>query len=204
MGWSFSLDCTRKELIAERIESHTDNEKGTSRICLAHCLRGNALWTVWEIITPEKQFRYIGCDLLQNGGKSMGWGYKDLDESMGPYQVSCPLSYLDMVPQPDGEIANNWRKAVRDYHAKRTQTQSLGTKAINLFKSIDHKNQKVVLTLNNRTSLKFGVMTNVVQWRKGARHNIMILADNDREYRCSPKFIESVTVEDRHINWASG
>ncbi len=38
---------------------------------------------------------------------------------MGPYEVSCPLKYLDMAPVPRGDDAVAWRQRVRDWHAQR-------------------------------------------------------------------------------------
>ena len=117
MGWTFSpMWATRKELVEERIESETYN--GTTRTVFKHCLRGNVLWTVWDISyddgRPDK--RFIGCDLLQNGGADSGWGYKDMDESCGPYYYTCPLGYLKITP------VNNqaWRDNVLAYAMKRS------------------------------------------------------------------------------------
>jgi hypothetical protein len=111
MGWYFGANSC-KEQIAELIKD-SDRHK-----TLAHCLRGTTLWTVGEIQEEPKQ-RYIGCYLLRNGDQRDGWGYKPLTESMGPCEVSCPLAYLEMVPEPTGEFASAWRKRVRAYHANR-------------------------------------------------------------------------------------
>lgn len=123
MGWSFSYDQSRSELIAERTRSETQSDGRWN--CLRHCTVGNVLWTVWEVIPgqPDKQpFRFIGCDLLAPGGKRMGWGYKDMCESMGPCYYSCPLAYLDMAP-----VANaRWREQVRAWHAKRNRKVDVG------------------------------------------------------------------------------
>lgn len=139
MGWSFGWD-TKRELIGhltsnEEYERNL-NEEGKQnpdeqtkkvkviRICLKHCYIGSAfkgtLWTVWEVKRfnlgenqPYETIKYIGCDLLQYY-KGHRWGYKDLCESMGPCEVNCPLSYLDMVPVADAE----WRERVRKFHVK--------------------------------------------------------------------------------------
>lgn len=42
------------------------------------------------------------------------FGYKDMDETMGPYAYDCPKSILDLLSPTDNEIANNWRKACRE------------------------------------------------------------------------------------------
>lgn len=126
MGWSYGCE-TRRELIHELTVGWRHGGDGPSRKCLAHCYRGNrysgVLWTVWAILEADgtERKRFIGCDLMHfRGGE---WGYKDLCESMHPYFYSCPLGYLAMVPQVECE---DWRKVVREYHAKRTKKLVVG------------------------------------------------------------------------------
>lgn len=127
MGWLFTPGSTRRNLIAERTKGWERTTDGmtvkTER--LAHCYRGGifsgVLWTVWER-TFEKDGeqvqpteRWIGCDLLEYSKRDEGWGYKDMDESVGPFYYSCPLSYLEMVPVVSNE---EWRQCVRDFHER--------------------------------------------------------------------------------------
>lgn len=119
MGWYLDPTLeTRKALVDDL--TRTESNENRTRTCLAHCLRGNVLWSVVEYSFTDgtAAHRYIGCDLLQNGG-SRGWGYKPMDESVGPYYYSCPMKYLKMVP----EIANQeWRdKVIRKAPLKRSQ-----------------------------------------------------------------------------------
>lgn len=109
MGWLFGYHQTRKDLI-ERL---TTSEPHNGLACLAHAVRGNVLWTVWEK-TPDDggpQRRFIGCDLMASDKGS--WGYKGLCESMELCYYTCPLKFLDMVP-PTSEA---WREQVRAHHA---------------------------------------------------------------------------------------
>ena len=121
MGWLFTCGLTRRGLIADRIQK--ENSNGTLWQCLAHCLKGNVLWTVWEITRPGgKQDRFIGCDLLRCQ-PGYGWGYKDMTESVHPYYYSCPIKYLEMVP----EVANEeWRQRVRVYREKYRRKLQVG------------------------------------------------------------------------------
>lgn len=139
MGWLFKSGSNRQGLIEERTKGWehvtADNMTVTSK-CLAHCYRGNVfsgvLWTVWER-TFEKDGeqvqpteRRIGCDLLQYSKADEGWGYKDMEESMHPYYYSCPLRYLDMVPEVASE---EWRRGVREHHARRKAQREATKKA---------------------------------------------------------------------------
>jgi len=131
MGWLFTHGSTRREQIAERTRSweHTTPEGVVVKsTCLRHCYRGGVfsgvLWSVWErTFTKDGQTVkpgewWIACDLLryQTG---YGWGYKDMEEAMGPCEVSCPLCYLEMVPV----ACENWRIGVRAYHERQKAKQ---------------------------------------------------------------------------------
>jgi hypothetical protein len=111
MGWYFPHGATKKDVV-EELSQEWSNENATSSV-LKKCVRGNVLWTVRErTLKDGTTLRYIGCDLLQ--GHREGWGYKPMDESMGPYYYSCPLPYLEMTP-----VANQkWREEVIKHHAQ--------------------------------------------------------------------------------------
>jgi len=114
MGWLFTVGQSRKELIQARITGWK-NQEGNSR-CLAHCTRGNVLWSVWEVyLQSTGQIRhFIACDLMQKSG---GWGYKDLSEIEHPMYFSCPLKYLKMVPV----ACQVWRNGVKEWHEHQRQ-----------------------------------------------------------------------------------
>jgi len=82
---------------------------------VAHKVRGQTLWAVIEYTQDagmrKAGHRFIACFLMRSY-RGEGWGYKDLDESMGPTEVSCPMKYLAMVPDPGG-YATAWRERVR-------------------------------------------------------------------------------------------
>lgn len=51
-------------------------------------------------------------------GLTLGW--KEMDEGMGPGEYDCPLAILDLLSPPDPKrYGADWRKRVRDYHARR-------------------------------------------------------------------------------------
>jgi hypothetical protein len=131
MGWYYPHGLNRKELIAQRVE---DWERDTGEMlvkstCLKHCYRGGVfsgvLWSVWERtftkdgkeVQPSQ--RWIQCDLLHCYQGE--WGYKPLEESMGPYYSSCPLSYLDLVPLDRYGGNPEWREAVIEHHRRQAE-----------------------------------------------------------------------------------
>ena len=42
------------------------------------------------------------------------FSYKDMDETMGPYQCDCPKGILDLLTPTDNEVALRWREACRE------------------------------------------------------------------------------------------
>ena len=114
MGWSFSyVDVGRKA----HIESLTSKRRfGEDYEPLEHRVVGN---NVWQLVLYKPTGRkLITLDLIakERGG---GWGYKGLDEDMGPCEVNCPLSLLNKASPVTEGYAVEWREKVRAYHARR-------------------------------------------------------------------------------------
>lgn len=137
MGWLFGWD-TRKQLA-----DHLINDNGVKTI--KHCFKGNNIWAVQEYTYPidyrdpakaGTTVRFIALYLIKGpvfgkGHLRDGWGYKDMDESAGPYYHNCPVSYLDMVPDP-GSHATEWRAKVREL-AERSKRKLVEGQKISLY-----------------------------------------------------------------------
>jgi hypothetical protein len=125
MGWSFRYGATKQDVIRDLIRDGSHDDANGSPVVgktLAHCVRGNILWYVKEYTDKDKAERFIGCSIL-GVDKGCGWGSKDMEESSGPCYYTCPLSYLDMVPDPGG-YAGAWRVSVREYWQKRRHARA--------------------------------------------------------------------------------
>jgi hypothetical protein len=113
---------TRKDVIRHLIK---DEPRLTT---LAHCVRGNILWTVQKW---EDRDAFIGCYILMgpvkgNGDDPYACGYKDMSEEMHPYYYNCPVKYLDMAP----EVCPEWREKVRAIAARKSTKLEVGDIAI--------------------------------------------------------------------------
>jgi hypothetical protein len=120
MGWTFKRGHSKKDIIEGRLkEWRTDKCQGT---CLAHALKENVLWAVWELRYGDgRTRRFIACYLLAKDG-NFGWGYKDVEESSAPPFYHCPLSFLHMVPP----VNPRWREKVRQFHRKQRRRFYIG------------------------------------------------------------------------------
>jgi len=111
MGWLFGWE-TRKRLV-----EHLTQENGVKTLRSASV--GNNLWCVHELSDGR---RFICLYLIKGPpfGRAdrHGWGYKDVDECMGPNEISCPISFLALAqPEPTEGYAVGWRERVRERHA---------------------------------------------------------------------------------------
>jgi len=107
MGWLFSYNIrSKREMVAhlrrpERFGQHHELLRTTTV--------GNNHWYLCRNLLTGLVF--IGLDKVAGGIKE-GWGYKDMDESVGPSEVDCPLSYLSQASRATG-YAIEWRAKVR-------------------------------------------------------------------------------------------
>jgi len=138
MGWLMKRGYTRS-MIIDHLTQTEESEKTRYRT-IAHCLRGNVLWSVVEITSKVDGLRlvntrlatgqskhFIACHLLARS--EYGWGYKDMEESMHPYYYTCPIKYLEMVPVVE---CKEWREKVYEYHGKPPHQASLKIRDITL------------------------------------------------------------------------
>ena len=118
MGWYYTHGATRGDIITE-LTTDTVTEERIFRT-LRKCFRGNTMYALHESGKPGETKKWIAVYLLQRGAKDYpGWGYKGMDETQGPCEKDCPVSYLDEADGPMGGFAVEWREACRERAAKR-------------------------------------------------------------------------------------
>jgi hypothetical protein len=117
MGWLFSDRwATRADLVKHL---RRPERFGENRELLRATTIGNNHWYLVRIKDTGRV--WIGLDLMQGGGRhNPGWGYKDLDESVGPCECNCPLAYIKAASPVEAGVgyAHDFRERVRRYHAK--------------------------------------------------------------------------------------
>jgi hypothetical protein len=121
MGWLFSSAWPT----ATAMRDHLRDELKRS----GYILHDDALTAYgrryWALISKPDTPPTIFHALLNGGrdhhfGGDMAWGYKDMDESMGPCDTDCPLRLLDKAGPPPNDWAKDWRDKVRAGAARRT------------------------------------------------------------------------------------
>ena len=129
MGWLFGWQ-TRKQLVKHLIE-----ENGVKT--LKSCSVGNNLWCVHECTCDQgpkagEVIRYACLYLIKgpafgNPNDRYGWGYKDVDESMGPNRDDFPASWLELLSPITSEYAVEWRARVKA-RGEKIKSMTTGTK----------------------------------------------------------------------------
>jgi hypothetical protein len=127
MGWLFG-HANRKSLI-----DHLLHHNGVKTI--KHCFVGNNLWTVQEAKRTDTGETVVFACLYKLSGPAFGrktgdpyaWGYKDIDETMGPFDTSFPVAWLDLLSPIESPSALSWRAAVRA-RGEKIKSMTIGSK----------------------------------------------------------------------------
>lgn len=92
MGW---LHCaaSREDLVNRLLDPALIPQH---LILLDHSLRGNRLWVLYQS-RSNPDYRFIVLHQLRGTGDPGGWrwGYRSVDEAMGPTAYDCPKRLLD-------------------------------------------------------------------------------------------------------------
>jgi len=131
MGWTFIRNATKQTVIREILEPWIfTNDAGNKvhSVVIDSRLVGNSLWYVRETTRTAQDgavtvTKWIGLSLLESS--TYGWGHKDMDESMGPYDDTCPPEFLPLAPVPEGEFAQLWRNRIMAKAAPELARRSL-------------------------------------------------------------------------------
>ena len=76
---------------------------------------------------PENSCVFAAVVLTQVDSKDYyNFAYKDMDETVGPYQYNCPKSILDLLSPTDNEYAKNWREQCYEVLKQRKNPDNLG------------------------------------------------------------------------------
>jgi hypothetical protein len=128
MGWYYQSirgrsTADKDAFLSSEIEQIAD-KPGKSAITVLKSTFVGTTWYAAVQITPEDEPRYtVAFVYLTAIGSDGNFGYKPMDESMGPNEDSCPLSImklltpLEQVPGTH-EYAIEWRRRVEEHHRR--------------------------------------------------------------------------------------
>lgn len=128
MGWTFQHKPrnVREELDRQLTWS---NDEGARRVLDSAIVGMREYYAAVEHTKPDgTRVVWAAVFMLQFVPKAhdgLTFGYKDMDETCGPYAWRCPERILALLTETDSEYANNWRAKCREYHATRAAMPKL-------------------------------------------------------------------------------
>ncbi len=105
MGFDFIQGASKHDIIAEQTKTTSYSKT------LIFKVKQNVLWAIKEYTSASGESnKWIYCGVMKSY-KGFGWGFHAMDESVGPFNYSCPLEFLDLAP----ETCPQWRAEVRKH-----------------------------------------------------------------------------------------
>lgn len=142
MGWwSYNIYTSPKEE-CDKCYTHTlekNGVKGQDKV-LCSCMKGNVYYAViertWEDDTPREVWAAVAHTNYSPKSKHDNFAIKEIDETMGPYDLDMPEKYLDMLTEPYNDFAREWREKCRAQIAHKKALNNVPVGKSIKFKSI--------------------------------------------------------------------
>lgn len=81
---------------------------------------------LYESIPEGERKTWAAIFLTSTNSKDyFNFSYKDMDETMGPCECSCPKKILNLLSPTDNEWANKWRERCSKYHKEKSYSNNL-------------------------------------------------------------------------------
>lgn len=127
MGWLFLHECrTKADVRNHLLKDLSRSDERAERRVLEHRTVGNHLWLAYECVPTDpaqKPIKIVILALLAQDQRR--WGYKDMDENMGPYYYDCPKAVIEAVGPTENEHALKWRAKVETFHTRNAERRAM-------------------------------------------------------------------------------
>jgi hypothetical protein len=127
MGWT-TTHKNSGESVKSFFEKRWNRIDEKSSFKVLDCkVKARTAYLACETIAEGKRdvFAYV-CLLHYRPKDAYNFGYKDMDESVGPYDTHCPAAILDLLTPTTNEYALEWREKCRknlEYAGQRKLTK---------------------------------------------------------------------------------
>jgi hypothetical protein len=125
MGWLFMRSIAPHRTPRDYLDAQfTFSENGvTRRILSSAVVKTRTYYAALEIAKPDVPPDVVGivCLIKYNprDREDYVFGYKDMDETVGPCAAECPAAILVLLTDTDSEYAREWRDRCREFAARR-------------------------------------------------------------------------------------
>ena len=125
MGWLYMTSLDGFKTPTEYLDHQFtfDREERSYRVLRSSLMQMRRYYAAVERVekvSGQRSVSAVVCLVNYNTRDKEGYifGYKDMDESMGPCDHDCPAAILDLLTPTDSEWANAWRQKCRARLAK--------------------------------------------------------------------------------------
>jgi hypothetical protein len=126
MGWTFTHKpelTSTKEFLEQEFNCTNGHGHGTWKVLECKIVGSVAYLAIsFKNPTEDKVFACV-CLTKRNSKSYENFGYKDMDESMGPYYYDCPRSILDKLTPTTNASSNEWRLMCYDKLANKKNSK---------------------------------------------------------------------------------
>lgn len=124
MGWTSTHKPegqTAKQFLIEQFTK--DEEHNTWKVLKSAVKLTVGYFQIEHVIkaTGKRQVFALVVHITHTPSEYHNITWKEVDESMGPYEVDCPLDILNGLDEPENEYSRQWRENVRAFHASKKQ-----------------------------------------------------------------------------------
>ena len=123
MGWtSVFLDRGfSKTISSKKKKEFLDGEFsiGDDKI-LKSSMVGNTYYAALETTRRDTNERFVFALVVMTSVSGSEFSFKEMDESMMPYQFECPVGILNLLSETDSEHANDWRNRCHELRKNKT------------------------------------------------------------------------------------
>lgn len=88
-------------------------------LCSPHeVLQASKVGSTWYVAARLKGTEEVLAFVFLTQTRNGEWGYKDMDETMGPNEAKAPVGLLDLLTEPKNDYAARWRERCREWAAR--------------------------------------------------------------------------------------
>ena len=140
MGWTHCFDGRRKadgsvdrRFECDRLCTWRRTDESGNVISSGEVLKSAMVGSTYYAAVKDKDGK-VWAAIFKTCGQTKfdhtAWGYKDMDETMGPYEDKCPASILALLSPTGDKDALAWRERCRKNIAKAAEIRRNGPKPI--------------------------------------------------------------------------
>lgn len=132
MGWTFTARSIEPDKKAFLDREFTFSSATKRHTIIKSAMVGSTYYAAAKVETDGAETSVYALIVLtkSNARASDGYtfGWKDMDEGMGPREARAPASILDLLTQARNDHARRWRRECRQHIAGKTKTRSAAKK----------------------------------------------------------------------------